>query len=434
MPKELIFEAYDKQQEFIDAVFSAKYNFLTYGGAVGGGKTFVVLAILLVLCKMYPGSKWVVIRKSVPTLKSTTLESFSKLLPLSFLSKHNQEDRIFHFKNGSQIRFMAEDYAKDKDHDRFKGLEVNGIVFEQIEEIQESTLNISFTRIGRWKLKKQPPAFILATVNPTQTWVKQRIYQAWLNSKLPKKWFYLPALISDNPVLYNDKEHMAQYDNLDPLVYARFIDGDWDAFAVDKPFMYCFDETKHVSKEAVFKERETVYLSFDFNVDPATCIVWQEGFKNGKGWIHYIDEIFLKDSNIFEVCEMLKRPDRYPNSHFIVTGDASGKARHHNQKGNINSYTIIKKELGLKDAQFKIPSSNPPINESRTLCNAMFSKHPEILYHPDKCKNLINDLKSTQVDDEGKIDTKGNKHRGHLLDADRYSKNTFHYNFIKKGF
>ena len=41
--------------------------------------------------------------------------------------------------------FMTEDYANDKDFDRFKGLEVNGFLLEQIEELQEGLLEFALS-------------------------------------------------------------------------------------------------------------------------------------------------------------------------------------------------------------------------------------------------------------------------------------------------
>jgi hypothetical protein len=128
--KKLLFKPYAKQQEFIDAVLSGKYTFLTYGGAMGGGKSFVSIALLIFLCRIYPDSKWVVIRDSVPTLKRTAIETFKKIVPTSFLKSWNQQDYTATFNNGSRIIFMAEDWINDKDFDRFKGLEVNGFLIQ----------------------------------------------------------------------------------------------------------------------------------------------------------------------------------------------------------------------------------------------------------------------------------------------------------------
>jgi hypothetical protein len=422
----VVFEPYPKQQEFIDAVFSGKYDFLCYGGSMGGGKSYVGLAILIMLCKIFPGSKWVVIRESLPTIKRTTLPSFKKVLPENFLKGYNQQENIATFTNGSQILFMAEDYANDKDFDRFKGLEVNGFLLEQLEELQKGLLDVCTIRAGRHKLKgNNPPPIILATVNPTLTWVKEEVYLKFVNGTLPDRWYYLSASIFDNPALADDKAYMDRFKNLDPLTYARHIEGNWNAFAVDKPFMYCFED-KHISTTIELNPKDTVYLSFDFNVDPITCTAWQLG----KDFIHGLYEFRLKNSNLYEICEAIK--GTLGKCHFVVTGDASGLSRHVTNKGNINNYTIILKELGLTVNQLKVPRSNPPINESRTLSNSIFSRHPNVFLH-ERMKYLIEDNRFVQVKDDGSIDKTTNAHMGHLLDTERYVFNSFKHDFILKG-
>src|SRR6478736_3170364 len=236
-PSSVIFEPFGKQEEFINAIFSGLYSFLCYGGSMGGGKTYVCLSALILLCKAYPGSKWCVIRDSVPTLKRTTLESFKKVVPTNFIANYNQNDQIYTFTNGSQILFMAENYEQDKEFHRFRGLEVNGFLLEQIEELQEGLLSICFIRAGRNKIDKMPPRpLILANVNPTLLWPKKRVYEPWSKGKLPPDWFYLPAKIYDNKTLAEDEHYMHNVTaHLDDISRRQKIDGDWDAFAIDKP-------------------------------------------------------------------------------------------------------------------------------------------------------------------------------------------------------
>ena len=426
MEKKLLFKPHDKQQEFIDAVFSGKYSFLCYGGAMGGGKSFVSIAILILLCKFYPNSKWVVIRDSVPTLKKTVIETFKRLVPKSFLLSYNSTDHIATFKNGSRIMFMAEDYANDKDFDRFKGLEVNGFLLEQIEELQQGLLDVCLIRAGRWKIDPMPNPIIIATVNPSQTWVKERIYEAWTKDELPKNWFYLPAKITDNSDLANDAKYMENLENLDDLTKARYLDGDWSAFAVNNPFAYAFDKSKHVSDEAIFKPFEPVMLSFDFNVDPITCIAFQGDLISKIDFIH---EFELPNSDIYELCDRIVA--MFPNSVFMVTGDATGRARSAISKGNINYYQIIKQKLRLSDTQLKTPTVNPSVADTRVLLNSLL-QNGTIRIH-SSLKNFIRDLKYVEVDDEGDIkkDRSSDTKKSDLLDCGRYAVHTFYRNFIK---
>ncbi len=264
-------------------------------------------------------------------------------------------------------------------------------------------------------------AWILSTPKGINTYFKELFdnknkYDNWMSWQMPT---------SANPFIDEDEIKQAE-SQLDPIIFRQEYLAAFTTTA-NKPFLYCFDDQKHISTTAIYKQNETVYLSFDFNVDPCTCVLWQEGWK----WIHYIDEVFLNNSNIYEVCAMIK--SKYPHSHFRVTGDTTGRSRHHTQKGNMNSYMIIKQELRLKSMQFVLPGANPPISETRTLCNAMLANHPQIFFHPENCKNLINDCRFTQVDDNGTIDTTQDKHTGHLLDGFRYSLYNFHRSFIKKG-
>jgi len=217
----------------------------------------------------------------------------------------------------------------------------------------------------------------------------------------------------------------------DPLTTQREIYGKRIYLGNGKPFLYGFDIDRNASDKIGHKEGLAVYLSFDFNVDPATCLVWQEASIDGKPFIHYINEVFLENSNLYEVCERID--SLYPHSHFIVTGDATGRSRHHTQRGNFNSYTIIKQTLKLKDAQIQVGTSNPAQAEVRTLANAILCKYPEVLIHPQHCKHLIQDLLFTTAGDDGKKETGKDKHRGHLLDCFLYSLWTFHRSFIKKG-
>ena len=82
MRKEVLFDPFDKQLEFLEAVFSDKFNVIMYGGAIRGGKTFAGLGALILLAKKYPKSRWAVVRTYLMTLKRNTIPSWNKIKPV----------------------------------------------------------------------------------------------------------------------------------------------------------------------------------------------------------------------------------------------------------------------------------------------------------------------------------------------------------------
>lgn len=393
---------------------------------MGGGKSFVCLALAVLLSKIYPKSIWVVIRESLPTLKKTSLPTFWKICPRNFVDKYNQQEQIVTFKNGSQIMFMAEDYANDKDFDRFKGLEVNGFVLEQIEELNEGLLDICFIRSGRHKIEKQPKPLVIANVNPTLMWPKSKIYDAHNSSELPHDWYYLPAKITDNPALAEDKEYMDRLQNLDALTRKRLIDGDWTAFAVKSPFLYSFQVGRHEISEYKPNPHLPLTISYDFNKSPMTCLVSQSPDLRT---LMIFDEIRVDDGSTPEICERIIA--KYPQflGNIYVTGDASGNNRSPLVRGGVNHYILIKKALGIRDNQFLVRKSNLSHVNSRILCNSVLQNAKFSI--TKNCKETVSDCVYASVDEEGEL-IKTAKDGRHFFDNVRYLIDSKFPDFITK--
>lgn len=384
---------------------------------MGGGKSFVCLALCVLLCKIYPGSIWVVIRESLPTLKKTSFATFWKICPRQFVASYNQQDQVVTFTNGSKMMFMAEDYANDKDFDRFKGLEVNGFVLEQIEELNEGLLDVCFIRAGRHKIPgtdKQPKPLILANVNPTLMWPKEKIYDRYNAGTLPKGWYYLPAKITDNPALFDDKEYMERLENLDTLTRQRLIDGDWTAFAVKSPFLYAFSMTQHEIPAYSPNIHLPLVISFDFNKNPMTCVLAQSVDIRT---LIVFDEIKIPDGSTPEICEKIVA--KYPDflGKIQITGDATGHNRSPLVRGGVNHYKIIKQELRVKDYQILVRGQNLSHVNSRVLCNSVLQNASFTI--TSNCKETIADCIYAQVDDEGQL-IKTAKEGRHFFDNIRY--------------
>jgi len=226
-----VFEPFAKQKQFIDTVFSKEYKYLLYGGAIRGGKTYVGLGIIIMLCKLFPGSRWAVVRADLPRLRRNTIPTFEKIAARPFVGKVNRYDWTCKCANGSEILFITESIRDDPELNRWRGLEVNGVFYDEVNECQEATWDKGIERSGSWVHKDwttedKPPILMIATCNPTQGWVKEKFYTPWRLGELKAPYFYMPAKISDNP--YVDQEYLDSLKNLPPAVYKRFVDGSWD--------------------------------------------------------------------------------------------------------------------------------------------------------------------------------------------------------------
>jgi hypothetical protein len=331
--------------------------------------------------------------------------------------------------NGSQLLFFAENIDKDPDLDRFKGLEFDGCGFEEMD-VSEETFNKAFERMGSWKMGERkaakesgqpvPPSFVTGTCNPSQGWVKKRIYDKWKMDNLPDKWKYIPSKVFDNPHVpqeWIDDKKM----NMTPLNYQRFVQGDWEVNLNEHPFFYEFDHDKHV-KPTQLQPFEPIWLSFDFNIEPTTCIVGQK--ITGQGL--YVHKVYQVNGGTRSLCDHLQH---YKDYILRVTGDFSGNtgstAAGILPGGQFNTdYKIILQQLELsQNSLIDTLSANKLHTYSRSLCNTVFFRCP-ISIHPD-CEALINDLMTAQPNNRGGLLKDRNEHKQDAGDAFRYLVNAW---------
>jgi hypothetical protein len=425
-----------KQTEFFDLVMYAiaglnNYRRFYYGGAIRGGKTYVCLFILVTLARLYPKSRWHIIREDFPALEATAIPSMEKLIGagdgLDFKWKRKSGNFHILFSNGSKIFFKPESFTKDQNLGWLLGLETNGILIEQGEGVQQKLLTRVTERLGSWYIDPMPPPLLFITFNPTKEWPKAEIYERFIQGEFKDNEIFIEALPNDNPFV--TAEQWKNWENLDEDSYNQMIKASW-AFPSDgKVFAYKFDRKKHVVDVRTPEGAEfmkiiktlPLHLIFDFNVDPITCLVAQ---RSGISWGKIIHEYRLRNSDIFELIERIK--EDFGEYFLVATGDASGRNRTAITKGNRSYVRIIQDELKLSDRQMQFPKSNPTIADTRVLTNSIFNKHKSF-WISSNCLWLINDLETVRTDEKGGIEKDKDKLKTHLLDNLRY----FHWNYFK---
>lgn len=262
-------------------------------------------------------------------------------------------------------------------------------------------------------------AFILSTPKFGQTYFKE-LFKLGIEGK--KDWRSFNLSTYSNPHIDPN-----EIDNLrltmDELTFRCEILAE-DVDAINNPFAYSFDPAKHI-QEAKYDKRHELMLSFDFNVDPVTCIALQD---DGNA-INVVKEWAVSNGDIYQLCEQILAT--YPTALYLVTGDATGANRSALTKGNLNYYTVVQQMLGLANGQMKQPRINPSIRDSRVLTNSIL-QNKTVRIDPS-CELLIKDLKYVQVDDEQNIvkDRQTDVRKADLLDTFRYALNTFYGDFVR---
>jgi hypothetical protein len=420
-----------RQTEAYRMAIAGEKQFILFGGAIRGGKTYWLLLTFISLCSKFPKSRWVIIRANMPTLERTTLVTFNSILNeglSQYISTWDKKTQTVTFTNGSEILFMGENYETDKDLDRFKGLEINGGGIDEINECQEQTLYKLLERSGSWNNSVgRPPIVVLATCNPANNWVKEEIYDKWMKKKLPETWAYIPSKITDNPHIPADYLKSLQA-NMPEYEYLRFVEGDWEVNEKpENPFFIAYDGRTHESMDISFNPNIPLLISLDFNLQPFAGIVAQKWSDNMGDHFHIIDEFNVVDGSIPKMIDVIR--DRYEPylPMCLITGDAMGKRGDLSQRDNANYYEQLARGLNLRTNQIRV-QPNPKHENSRAQCNYILRNHPDFKVNPKKCPNTARDFKQVSCDAAGNIIKRNRNIITQLsdhCDAVRYGFNTF---------
>lgn len=235
----------------------------------------------------------------------------------------------------------------------------------------------------------------------------------------------LHTTYKDNVFLVQDDIDVIEgYKDTNPLYYDVYCLGKWGVVDKSNKFCYAYDDDIHVS-DVELNSDYPLWLSFDFNKDPMTCIAGQKIDDKTA----YIERQFkLTQGSTPEMCDIILAT--FPGWDFIVTGDATGRNRTSLVRGNLNHIKYIQKALNLTVAQSKFRTINLSHIDSRLLCNA-------ILINTDmkidkSCKDLRDQMKFAKVDEYGELIKDREENKNDLLDCWRYMVSAWYPRYINK--
>ena len=225
------------QGQALEYLFDNKTTEILYGGAAGGGKSFIGCAWIVLLCLKYPKTRYLIGRSKLDTLKKTTLNTFFEVCSLWGVKSgehynFNGSTNIITFYNGSEV--ILKDlflYPSDRNFDSLGSMEVSAVFIDECNQITEKAKNICASRI-RYKLDEYnliPKMFL--SCNPSKNWVYSEFYRPSKTNTLPPYRKFIQALVDDNE--YVSKHYKGQLEKLDRLSKERLLYGNWEYDASD---------------------------------------------------------------------------------------------------------------------------------------------------------------------------------------------------------
>lgn len=221
-----------KQTEAIDYLEDKETNELEFGGGAGGGKSAIGCYWQLKRRLKYPGTRGLIGRANLKTLKETTLQSFFEVAKIQGLKAdthfhYNQQAGVILFPNESSI--LLKDlfsYPSDPNFDELGSLEITDAFIDEANQVSEKARNIVKSRV-RFRLDEYGliPK-VLYTCNPAKNWVYNDFYKPHREGKLPKNKKFVQSLIDDNPFI--SKHYKDNLLSLDEISKQRLLYGNWE--------------------------------------------------------------------------------------------------------------------------------------------------------------------------------------------------------------
>lgn len=395
-----------KQKEAIKVLGSKARDFMLFGGS-RSGKTFIIIyAIIVRACKAK--SRHCILRfKFNHAKRSIWLDTLPKVIKLCFPNlgitekNYNKSDFYLTLPNGSEIWVGGLD---DKDRvEKILGNEYSTVYFNESSQIDYSSVQKAKTRLAEKNSLKKKAYYDCNP--PSKTHWAYWLFEKKLDPiedeplKFPER--YVSLLMNPMDNLENiDEEYIELLNSMPEKDRIRFLEGLYGD-SNDGQAYYAFNREIHVKPTK--RVNGTLLIGMDFNVNPMTAVIGQ--FYDNTFHIH--DEIYLKNSDTYKMCDELKKKGYMGD----VIPDSTGKNR---KTSGTSDFEI------LRNRGFKILSThNPFVTDRVNNVNRLFTDNRTII--DPKCKKLINDLEKVSWKDN-KLDQKTDKMLTHVSDCLGYLK------------
>lgn len=301
-------------------------RYLVYGGAAGGGKSWLGCEWLLAMCLMYPGSRWFMGREELKRLRKSTLVTWGKVNKFHAIPPGTWElyaNEQIRFSNGSEIDLLDLRYKPGDDplYERFGSLEYTGGWIEEGGEVNEGAFDMLRARVNRHMNRELGlKAKLLVTCNPKKNWLYHQFYQPWKESTLSDDSAFIQAFAQDNPYTAEDYiESLASIKNT--ARRERLLHGNWE-YEDDPDALVEYEAIIDTFRNDHVPARGHKYLTADIATrgsDKFVLAVWH-------GWVlvHLETHETTTGKDVVEHMRRLIREHRIRKSNVIFDADGVG--------------------------------------------------------------------------------------------------------------
>lgn len=379
-----------------------------YGGAAGGGKSWLGCEWLLIMCLVYPGTRWFIGREELKRLRDSTLMTFYKVCREKRLKsevhyKYNGQDNYINIYTGnekypvSRVDLLAlKKEPSDPLFERFGSIEYTGGWIEEAGEVTFDAYETLFTRIGRhlngeYGLNGK----LLLTCNPKKNWLYAMFYKPAVKGELEAGLHFIQSLVEENPYIpesyINGLKMISDASRKERLLY-----GNWE---------YENDPAKLIEYENIisiftneFVERGNSYITADIARQgrDKTVIIYWEGFR--------IEKIKTIEKNLItEAAEEIKKisnEKKVPMHRVYVDEDGIGGGVKDILK--CKGFVANKRAVGGKN--FNNAKSQAYFNLAKRIMDGELYLNDEAI-SKDQRERIIEELeqiKKDKVDSDGK--------------------------------
>ena len=405
-----------KQDAAWQALEDAATEVVVYGGAAGGGKSFLGACWKIYRRLRYPGSRGLTGRTVLKDIRESTLVTFFKVLNSWGLKAgvdftFNGQEFYIQFANGSREVFRDLGWApSDPDYQRLGSSEYTDAWIEEAGDgVPEKAADILKTRI-RWML----PEFglipkLLITCNPGYNWIRDRYIRDTDGSPVmvPATARVIQALVTDNPDRAFVRLYKKSLEGLNnDYDRQRLLEGDWDAVErTGGEFYPSFDTMQHVGEARnEYDAGHPLHITFDFNTAPhMTLLVWQVWGKRAL----QIDEFCLESpgNNTLATCRAFVARYRQHGAEVFIYGDPAGRHEDTRSEKGHNDYIIIQRELvtaGLR-ISMRVLSVAPSVSMRGLWIDAVLRERTGgvSLLIDRQCRKTVADFQKVKKDADG---------------------------------